>query len=96
MAGGIQYEEEEDHQENEDAEKINVEGDAHVHILLCVVLVLGPGHLADEPSNRKPKGEDCEEECYCATSCQADRSSEMPDQSHKGGNSATDEIRFLH
>jgi len=95
VAGGIHYEEAEDQEENEDAEKVDVEGDAHVHVLVCIVLVLGPGHLTDNPSNGKPKAEDGEEECYCATSSQADRSPEMPDQSHKASNGATNEKRLL-
>lgn len=51
MAGVIHYEDEEDTEENEYAEKVNVEGDAHVDILVCVVFVLGPGYLTEDPSN---------------------------------------------
>jgi len=51
MAGVVQYEEDEDHEENEHAVKVNMEGDAHVDILVCVVLVLSPRNLTDDPSN---------------------------------------------
>jgi len=51
MTGVIQHEKGEDHEEDEDAVQVNVEGNAHVDELFCIVLALSPRDLADDPPN---------------------------------------------